>query len=127
MSRRSCLVHVLVVMATTGCAQPEREGRAVDDLVAELHGEDFAQRQAATSDLFARDPVSLRNVVIPRLALESARVPLEVSSTDGNVVRGRVTGSSDQALELEVTERVARGAVIRFAFENIKVIRLFSP
>jgi hypothetical protein len=108
-------------------AQIEKEGKAVDDLVTEMHSEDFTQRQAATSDLLARDPVSLRDIVIPRLALESARVPLEVSTADGSVVRGRVMGGSGQTLELEVTERVARGAVIRFTFGNIKVIRLFSP
>jgi hypothetical protein len=126
--RRSFLsLPLLVVVATTGCAQIEKEGRAVDDLVAEMHSEDFTQRQAATSDLLTRDPVSLRYIVIPRLALESARVPLEVSSADGNIVRGRVTGGSDQTLELEVTERVARGAVVRFTFGSIKVIRLFSP
>lgn len=127
MRRTTVQAALLLVSILSGCAQIEKEGRAVDDLVVRMRSDDFDQRQAATAEILARDMESVRYVVIPRLALESARVPLEVSSSAGNVLRGRVTGGDHHSLELEVTERIARGAVVRFPFANIKVIRLFSP
>jgi hypothetical protein len=104
---------LLVVAAMAGCAQIEKEGREVDDLVMRMHSDDFSLRHAATAEILQRDLESLRYIVIPRLALESARVPLEVSSVGGNVLLGRVTGGDDLSLELEVAERVGQGAVVR--------------
>jgi hypothetical protein len=119
------LLALVAVMA--GCAQIEKEGRTVDELVVRMQSDDFAQRQGATAEILGRESESLRYIVIPRLALESARVPLELSSTAGNVLIGRVTGGDGQNLEIEVTERVGQGAVVLVPFGSIKVIRLFSP
>lgn len=118
---------VLLVSTTAGCAQIAREGQTVDELVTDMRSDDFDRRQRATARVVARSEASLRHVVIPRLALESARVPLEVSSVTGNVLRGRVSGGGPRALELVVSEPMAPGAVVRIELQAVEVIRLFAP
>ncbi len=127
MTRRSRWTWLLFVFVATGCAQIEKEGEVVDDLIFRMHGDDFMERQEATMELLGRDNGSLRYIVIPRLALESSSTALEISSVDGNKVRGRVTGGDGRSLELVVTGNVAPGSRVSFMFTQIKVIRLFSP
>lgn len=118
---------LLAGLPLMGCLRLAAEAEVVDGLVQRMHSQDFAERQAATAELLGRDAVSVRHLVLPRLALESALTPLEVNSQDGNVVRGSVVGGDEHAVELRVTERILGGAVVSIPFSSIKVIRLLPP
>lgn len=119
-------LSILAALALTGCAtiDLETEGGVVDRLVSQLRSDDSSERQRATGELLTRQSVSVRHIVIPRLALESALVPLEISSRDGNIVRGRVTGGDDKTLSVQITKRVARDAIVTIPLAEIKLIRL---
>lgn len=125
--RRVVSLIVLLAPLTSGCSGLEKEAGVVDACVLGLHSEALQERQAATTEVLQRDELSMRHLVIPRLALESARVPLEVSSRAGNIFTGRVTGGNERALEVEVADRVLRGAVVSIPVDQVKTIRLFDP
>lgn len=126
MSGRGALVVVVALLCVVsgGCAQIEKEANAVDELIVRARSDDFLERQDATRELLARDPVSVRHLVVPRLALESAMVPLQVSSRGGQVLTGRVVGGTDQSLQLEVSGPPAPGAVVSIPFTEIKTLWL---
>lgn len=125
--RVSSAVLLLLPLMATGCAQLEKEAGVVDACVIRLHSDTLEERQGATTEILHRESVSMCHLVIPRLALESARVPLEVSSRAGNIFTGRVTGGNEKALEVEVTDRVLQGAVVSIPLDQVKTIRLFEP
>ena len=121
---------LLAVLLLAGCQTPanlelEGEAKAIDALVTKLHSSEYREREVATAALLARSPVSLRHLVVPRLALDSVLSPLEVSTRDGNIVRGRVAGGDERQLQVQITKHVARGAVVSLPLREIDYIRLF--
>ncbi len=110
-----------------GCAvQLEPEARLVEDRIGQLRSERVAERQAATADLLARSPESLRHLVVPRLAVESTREPLLVATRDGSIYVGAVLGGDALWLLLSLKQGPLSGAVLRLELESIAVIRLAS-
>ncbi|HZU97732.1 MAG TPA: hypothetical protein VFF73_13610 [Planctomycetota bacterium] len=123
------LVRALAVsLALAGCGsgpELEPEAKTVEALVAALHSADFTERETATRMLFAREAVSIRALVIPHLALESVVIPLEIDAKDGNLVRGRIAGGDEQTIQVQITKRVAKDAVLSLRLSDIKALRLF--
>lgn len=113
------------IVLLAGCSQLEQEAAVLDDLVLRVKSDDFDQRRAATAELLQRDPLSMRHLVVPRLALESALTPLHVTSSTGKIFKGRVTGGDYQTLELRTAKHVAEGALIAIPVAEIRVLRLF--
>ncbi|MCO5164977.1 MAG: hypothetical protein M9894_01230 [Planctomycetes bacterium] len=128
MTPRLLFALVLALVPLGGCRSSlAEEATVIDDLVLRLRSEEFAVRQTATDQLRGREPVSVRHLVVPRLALESARVPLQLVSVSGRILTGRVVGGDERTLLMNLEQRVAEGALVSVPLESVKVLRLFAP
>lgn len=118
---------LLLLSSACGCSTIEAEGERVDELVTQLRGDELRARSTATQDLLSSSLPVMRHLVVPRLALESARTPIQISTKAGSILRGRVCGGDESKLLLELESGPAPGAILEVQDSSILAMRLLGP